>query len=188
MLNAQPSWWNEEKHGSAWERVKKAMKRDWEQTKNDLARRKGAELNQDVDDTVKQAAGKQPIPPPSVPNAPSSGSETWDDVETPVAFGYGARDQYGARYPQWNDELEGTLRTDWEGAHRGAAGRTWEDVKIWVRMGLDRSRPRTRPGRHRSSSVRRTSGCTWPAPPIASAPCLPSCCRARTSSSPASSP
>ncbi len=43
--------------------VKRAMKRDVEQTKNDLTRgRKGRDLDQDVRDTVEQATGKQRIP------------------------------------------------------------------------------------------------------------------------------
>lgn len=48
-------------------KVKEALKRDWEQTKHDITR-KGPDLDQDVGDTVKQAAGKEPIPPPSMPN------------------------------------------------------------------------------------------------------------------------
>ena len=42
--------------------VKDAMKRDWEQTKADL-HLGGKELDQDVDDTLKQVAGKDAIPP-----------------------------------------------------------------------------------------------------------------------------
>ncbi len=46
-----------------------AMKRDWEQTKHDLTGgKKGEELNQDVDDTVKQGLKKEPTPPLGVPN------------------------------------------------------------------------------------------------------------------------
>jgi hypothetical protein len=48
---------------------KEALKRDWEQTKHDLDKDKGKELNQDLGDTVGQAVGKKPIPPPSVPNS-----------------------------------------------------------------------------------------------------------------------
>ena len=49
--------------------VKEALERDLEQTKADLTGdRKGQELDQDVDDTVKQAAGNDPIPPDGVPN------------------------------------------------------------------------------------------------------------------------
>jgi hypothetical protein len=40
--------------------VKEALKNDWEQTKNDVPGLDGADLDQDVDDTVKQAAGKEP--------------------------------------------------------------------------------------------------------------------------------
>lgn len=33
-MNTNPKWWNEE-HTSAWNRVKAAVKRDWEQKPND---------------------------------------------------------------------------------------------------------------------------------------------------------
>jgi hypothetical protein len=47
----------------------RALERDVEQTKHDFSRgRKGTDLDQDVDDTVKQAVGKEPIPPKNVPN------------------------------------------------------------------------------------------------------------------------
>lgn len=183
---SQNQWWMEERHTSAWSRVKEAMKRDWEQTKKDL-RMGGRELDQDVDDTVKQALGKEAIPPRAVPNAPhmpkaqpsgaparrdvsasgerldpegtrgvKTGANTfnddyrraydrdlaWDDVEGPMAFGYGAREQYGSQYAQWDDALEARLRGDWEAS--GTLGektrRKWEDVKAWVRMGFDRAR------------------------------------------------
>ena len=49
--------------------VKEALKRDWEQTKKDFGAG-GKELDQDVGDTLGQAAGAEPIPPPNVPNAP----------------------------------------------------------------------------------------------------------------------
>lgn len=39
--------------------VKDALKNDWEQTKNDIPGLEGKDLDQDVDDTVKQAAGKE---------------------------------------------------------------------------------------------------------------------------------
>ena len=52
-----PNWWND-KHEGTWDRIKSAMKRDWEQTKADVSS-KGRDLDQDVGDTVKQAMGKQ---------------------------------------------------------------------------------------------------------------------------------
>jgi hypothetical protein len=48
--------------------AKEAMERDWEQTKHDLPGMKGKDLDQDVDDTAKQAAGKEATPPDGVPN------------------------------------------------------------------------------------------------------------------------
>ena len=51
-------------------KVGEAMKRDKEQTKNDITGgRKGEDLNQNVSDTVKQGTGREPIPPRTVPNA-----------------------------------------------------------------------------------------------------------------------
>ncbi len=45
-------------------KVKEALKNDWEQTKSDLpGGKKGTDLHQDVPDTVKQATGKEPLPP-----------------------------------------------------------------------------------------------------------------------------
>ncbi len=45
-----------------------ALSRDWEQTKSDLPGLDGKDLDQDVDDTVKQATGKEAIPPDDTPN------------------------------------------------------------------------------------------------------------------------
>jgi hypothetical protein len=58
----------EERVSEGTERAKEALERDWEQTKADLPGREGTDLDQDVDDTVKQALGKEPIPPPGHPN------------------------------------------------------------------------------------------------------------------------
>lgn len=144
----QPKWWTKE-HGSSWERVKEAMKRDWEQTKADL-HLGGRELDQGVGDTVKQAAGKEVIPPRSQPNA-TGGSDiasprsanarlSWDEAEAPIAYGYGARQNYGSQFNEWNDGLEGTLKREWESSHAGTVGQqNWEDVKPLVRRGYDHS-------------------------------------------------
>ncbi|MDO9017846.1 MAG: hypothetical protein Q8S73_03550 [Deltaproteobacteria bacterium] len=66
---ARPQWWNDN-HTSTWDRVKEALRRDWEQTKNDFSSESGADLNQDVGDTVKQATGAEPLPPPMVKTHP----------------------------------------------------------------------------------------------------------------------
>ena len=48
--------------------VKEALKRDVEQTKSDIPGVEGKDLDQDVDDTVKQAIGKEPVPPADTRN------------------------------------------------------------------------------------------------------------------------
>lgn len=76
-----PSWWNDQ-HTSAWDRVKEALLRDWEQTKADLTGQKsGRDLNQDVGDTIKQAAGKQEIPPPFKQNLPEEPKQASKRIE-----------------------------------------------------------------------------------------------------------
>ncbi len=44
------------------DRAGEALERDWEQTKSDMPGLEGKDLDQDVDDTVKQAAGDDPVP------------------------------------------------------------------------------------------------------------------------------
>jgi hypothetical protein len=131
----KPSWWNEQEHGTAWGRVKAAMRRDWEQTKNDFT--PGApDLGQDVDDTIKQAAGKDPIPAAgqATPGTlKQSAYLEWDEVEAPLAYGYAARTHYRARYPQWNDQLETELKSEW---NKSKASQKWDDVKDTVRRGF----------------------------------------------------
>ncbi len=121
-----PSWWNDS-HSSGWDRAKEALRRDWEQTKADVSNG-GKELNQDVGDTVKQAAGKQVIPPGSSPNPPDS----WADLEPAVRYGHGARQQYQGE--EWNDDLERRLQRDWEATGESGA---WDRVKGAVRRGWD---------------------------------------------------
>lgn len=117
----KPQWWTD-KHEGAWDRIKDAMKRDWEQTKHDFSKKKGEELNQGAGDTVKQAAGKEPIPPITQPN--------WDDDEDSYRFGAGARDQFHGEYPAWNDKLESKLSTEWTNLK---TGKDWDSVKARVK-------------------------------------------------------
>lgn len=121
----KPAWWNQE-HESGWERTKDALKRDWEQTKADVSK-KGQELNQDAGDTVKQAMGKEAIPPDGVPNA-----DSWGSNEPALRYGYGARQYFSES--EWNDDLEGKLRTDYEQSGQSGA---WDKVKGAVRRGWE---------------------------------------------------
>lgn len=119
-----PAWWNQE-HESAWDRIKAAFRRDWEQTKHDFGRNK-PDLDQDVDDTVKQAAGKEPIPP--------RGQPAFEDNEDAYRFGYGAHSYYGQRYPAWNSQLESELEKDWRNTY---SDREWRSHRDYIRQGWD---------------------------------------------------
>jgi len=121
-----PTWWNSE-HESGWDRVRAAFRRDWEQTKHDFGG-DAPDLNQNVNDTVRQAAGKQPAPP--------MGRSSWDDAEPAARFGYGARRNYGGQYSAWNSDLETRLRGDWS-AMRGGSGDDWDQHRDSVRRGWD---------------------------------------------------
>jgi hypothetical protein len=130
VSHKEPSWWTGD-HSSAWERAKVAMRRDWEQTKADLSSG-GHELNQSVGDTLKQAAGKEAIPPGNVPNL---SDHTWSAAEPGLRFGFGARSHHGGG--EWNDKLEAELRQDWESANGEGA---WERIKASARRGWEASR------------------------------------------------
>lgn len=128
-MTNDPKWWKPE-HNSTWDRFKSAMKRDWEQTKADLSS-KGTELNQDAGDTVKQAAGKQPIPAENQPNP------DWDHVENKYRYGVGARDQYGTEHKDWDDRLESKLKEEWNDLRDGTS---WDEAKNYVRRGYERAK------------------------------------------------
>lgn len=130
----RPHWWKEESHGSAWDRVKEALRRDWDQTKKDL-HIGGHELNQNVKDTVRQATGKQSIPPIDQANPPKVIGD-WDEAEMPLGYGFGARREFGDEHSTWNNDVESKLRSGWEDpSHEGR--RDWDDVKGIVKRGWE---------------------------------------------------
>jgi hypothetical protein len=85
---------------STWERVKKAFANDWEQTKADFGSDTARDMDQDVDDTVKQMAGSD---------------DAFENREQAFRFGYTAQNRYAADYPEWNDDLETRLQQDYDG-------------------------------------------------------------------------
>jgi len=93
----KPNWYNDEMD-SGWQRVKAAFANDWEQTKRDFGSKNARELNQDVDDTVKQAVGS---------------SDGFENHEQAFRFGYAAQRHYGTQHRTWNNDLEKQLRTDY---------------------------------------------------------------------------
>jgi hypothetical protein len=135
-----PTWYKDE-HATSWERVKAAVLRDWEQTKHDLHLKGGHYLHQDATDTVKQAMGKESLPPYDQPNPQKvigEITEEWDHVELPLEYGVAARQQYGKTYRNWDADLEKELQLEWESPKNPAAkAEKWDDVKQLVRHGYD---------------------------------------------------
>ena len=121
---SNPSWWNAE-NDSAWERVKAAFKRDWDQTKHDAGGRQ-PDTAQNINDTVKQASGSQPIPPRGVP--------VYEKIESAYRFGYGARSHYAKKFPQWDERLEGELKRDWSSTYPQG---NWDEDIEYIREGWD---------------------------------------------------
>lgn len=127
----KPTWWKEETHASGWDRVREALRRDWQQTRHDL-HAGGHELNQGVKDTVKQMSGKQPLPPIDQANPPKV-IGSFDDAELPLEYGYGARREFAEdRFSL----VEPQLRSEWERTNH-ATSRRWDDVREYVRRGFE---------------------------------------------------
>jgi len=82
-VSQRPQWWTD-KHNSTWDRVKAALRRDWEQTKADFSSNDSADLNQEIGDTVKQSVGKEPIPPLSVKTRPDDPQDMAKRVEKQI--------------------------------------------------------------------------------------------------------
>lgn len=122
----RPAWWGEQ-HDSAWERIKDALRRDWEQTKADLTDG-GTELNQDLGDTIEQALGTQPLP---APDAPTPDVVDWLQAEEALRYGHGAGQRY-ADHEEWNEQVEDKLRAEWMELKNG---RSWDKAKAQVKRG-----------------------------------------------------
>ena len=128
-----PDWWKQDVHGSAWDRVKDAMQRDWTQTRHDLGIG-GHELNQAVGDTARQIAGTEPMPGPEQSNPPRVIGD-WDDAEVPYGYGHAARTQFGDIHPQWTPALEDELGRLWKAGVHGPID--WSVAMPLVRRGYD---------------------------------------------------
>ncbi|MGE0490936.1 MAG: hypothetical protein AB7S38_17145 [Vulcanimicrobiota bacterium] len=99
--------WYKPEYDSTWDRVKAAFANDWEQTKNDFGSKFARDLDQDVDDTIKQMAGKQ--------STVRFGEREFDDMEPAFRYGHAARRHYNKDYPTWNTELHNKLKADYQG-------------------------------------------------------------------------
>ena len=132
-----PSFWSDEQQ-SAWDRVKEALQRDWLQTKSDLKIPGGVELDQTAKDTMKQAAGKWPIP-----GHADAGGVGWDLARHAIRLGHGAATFWTAE-AIWSDALEERVRTEWEALHTGMA---WNDARPLIRHGWEIGRKDVAPMR-----------------------------------------
>ncbi|EAQ80540.1 hypothetical protein [Blastopirellula marina] len=98
-MNARSKFYTEEDL-TMWERVKRSFANDWEQTKADFGVEGNRDMNQDLDDTVKQMAGSD---------------NAFENREQAFRFGYTAQRRYQESNPEWNDDLEQRLRADYDG-------------------------------------------------------------------------
>lgn len=98
-MTTKAAWCTDETM-SAWDRVKAAFANDWEQTKADFGSDEARDMNQDVDDTVKQAAGSD---------------DAFENREQAFRFGYAAQRHYRTQYPKWDERLDAQLRDDYDG-------------------------------------------------------------------------
>jgi hypothetical protein len=130
----RPSWWSDAVHGSAWDRAREAMRRDWSQTRHDLGVG-GHEMNQSATDTINQASARQHLPTINEAN-PGKVVGEWEDAEIPYRYGYAARSRYGAAEPEWTPALEAQLKLEWMTA-QDAATRDWESARRFVRRGYE---------------------------------------------------
>jgi hypothetical protein len=124
IMQRNPKWWNEQNE-SAWERVKAAFKRDWDQTMHDAGSHQ-PDTHPHVGDTMKQAVGKEAIPPRGMP--------TYEEIEDAYRFGFGARYQYDSQYPVWDMRLEAQLEQDWRETY---GDRHWGRYREFVRHAWD---------------------------------------------------
>lgn len=85
---------------STWERIKKAFANDWEQTKADFGSDTARDMNQDVDDTLKQMAGSE---------------NAFENREQAFRFGYTSQRRYGNEYPEWNEYVDARLQAEYGG-------------------------------------------------------------------------
>jgi hypothetical protein len=110
---SRPAWYSEA-DDTAWEKVKAAFRRDWQQTKHDFGGNV-PDLNQQVGDTVSQAVGSKAIPPANAktPHSIDGKIDAYNDDDEPAyRYGYAASRHYGVE-SDWDDATEATLRKEW---------------------------------------------------------------------------
>jgi hypothetical protein len=150
------SYWDENKHGSAWERVKEAIKRDWVQTKADFNAHPGAPnplyVTNELDDrpqgataSAETTTGQNVIRPGGVQD-PKGFTKTRDVKEgerlehefednlVAIEYGFVAHEYYGPRFGDWNEEVERKLESEWNPQETGMK---FDQAKRYVKKGWD---------------------------------------------------
>lgn len=128
-MTNRPDWYTDD-HDNSWERVKQAFRNDWEQTKHDFGSKNARDLGQDVDDTVKQAAGTD---------------DAFENHEQAFRYGYAAQRQYKSKYPTWSNDLDNTLR--------GEYGENYELDRDYIRKAYEYRSPAGNSGTRDESRV-----------------------------------
>jgi hypothetical protein len=123
-----PRFWTDEQQ-SAWDRVKDAFERDWLQTRSDL-HLGGADLGQSAKDTVKQAAGKEPVA------TTAEGSLGWEHARHAIRLGHGAA-TFWTEDDCWCDTLETRLRDEWNDLDTSIE---WTEARPLVKHGWELGR------------------------------------------------
>ncbi len=116
-----PKWWSPD-YDFAWDHIKAAMKRDWEQAKESHV----PNTTQNIHHIARQTSGIEPIPP--------LGRQTFEEFESACRFGYGARLKFALEYPEWDNDLEINLARDWR-ALDSTRQQIWEQDRSAIRYG-----------------------------------------------------
>lgn len=130
---SDPLWWSAQ-HTMLWEQREPQLRRDLESVGDEVARL-------GPDDALVQ---RHPTTPRNVSvdrahTVPDDNWEVgaeWEQLEPGLRFGVGACAQY-ARYEAWSEELEVSLRADWDATHEPG---TWERMKRTIRRGFEAAR------------------------------------------------
>lgn len=137
MEGVRPAWYTEE-DDDAWDRIKEAFQRDWQQTKVDLGGRE-PNLNQQIGDTLGQAAGIKPIPSANRPTPHPNDYSYSEDHDHAYKYGYSAYRHYGKNGP-WGEKIEAQLRRDWTDEGE------WKRERHAIRRGWDYAEQQSRGG------------------------------------------
>ncbi len=133
QVHWRANWWAPE-HTSAWDRVKTAFRRDWEQTKAHVGGATPPPGGQDASDTMAQITGRQEVAP----------AASFEADEPAFRYGYGAAQHYRDR--DWGPGIEGELRSNYGGI--------WDETtREHVRAGWFYARPGEEENHRRSISL-----------------------------------